>query len=142
MPELREQCGVFATTIPQPPFLSNTYADDKAVHSRAPVHVAYYVQGRRESGLLRRQSLRTLLDHSLDRVVEGRIGLEKEAYGRLARGMRTIVALCAHPACWGRSQPQGPLVTRNCCLKCFLRLTIELKHRGIRDPGLLWRGSF
>ena len=39
---------------------------------------------------------RTLPDRSLDRVVEGRIGLEKEAYGRLARGMWMVVALCAH----------------------------------------------
>src|SRR5277367_6430010 len=39
---------------------------------------------------------RTLPDRSLDRVAEGRISLEKEAYGRLARGMWMVVALCAH----------------------------------------------
>ena len=39
---------------------------------------------------------RTLSDRSLDRVVEGGIGLEKEVYGRLARGMWMVVALCAH----------------------------------------------
>jgi hypothetical protein len=32
--------------------------------------------------------LGTLPDRSLDKVVKGRIGLEKEAYGRLARGIR------------------------------------------------------
>jgi hypothetical protein len=39
---------------------------------------------------------RTLPDRSLDRVVEGGIGLEKEAYRRLARGMWMVIALCAH----------------------------------------------
>jgi hypothetical protein len=37
--------------------------------------------------------LRTLPGRSLDKVVEGRIGLEKEAYGRLARGIRTTKPL-------------------------------------------------
>jgi hypothetical protein len=39
---------------------------------------------------------RTLPDRSLDRAVEGGIGLEKEANRRLARGMWMVVALCAH----------------------------------------------
>src|SRR5438045_5756725 len=39
----------------------------------------------------------------------------------------------SHKALWSHA---------NCCLKCFLRLTIALKHRRIRDLGLLWRGSF
>jgi hypothetical protein len=39
---------------------------------------------------------RTLPDRSLDRAVEGRIGLEKEANRRLARGIWMVVALCAH----------------------------------------------
>jgi hypothetical protein len=81
MLELREQCRVFATTIPQPPFLSNAHADDKAVHPKTPIHITYYVQGRREPA-----GPRTLPDCSLDRVVEGRIGLEKEAYGQLLGG--------------------------------------------------------
>ena len=56
MLELRELCGVFATTIPQPSFLSNTHADDKAVHPKTPIHITYYVQGWRESSLLQRQA--------------------------------------------------------------------------------------
>jgi hypothetical protein len=81
---------------------------------------------------------RMLPDRSLDRVVEGRIGLEKEAYGRLARGIRTFVALCAHLSSpqgtpsfllssgpshqLGRSQPQSPLVTRKLLLEMLSKV--------------------
>ena len=58
----------------------------------------YYILRTRAEGIRppAKAGPRMLPDRSLDRVVEGRIGLENEAYGRLARGVWIVVALCAH----------------------------------------------
>jgi len=102
MLELREQCGVFATTIPQPP-LSFRHARRRQGSTSQNTNT-YYILRTRAEGIRppAEAGPRTLPDRSLDRVVEGRIGLEKEAYGRLARGIRMVVALCAH-----LSSPRG-----------------------------------
>jgi hypothetical protein len=79
------------------PFLSNAYIDDKAV-SISQNTDTYYILRTRAEGIrpLAEAVLRTLLDCSLDKAVEGRIGLKKEANRQLAKGIWIVVALCAY----------------------------------------------
>jgi hypothetical protein len=184
MLELGERAD--ATTIPQPPLSFRRVRRRQGSTSQNTN--TYYILRTRAEGIRPPAEAvpRTLPDRSLDRAVEGRIGLEKEANRRLARGIWMVVALCAHlnNSENGRHEevfPYRQLLTRsfwycafvhalevipsflhwwsippvgeghshkalwlhaNCCMKCFLRFTRALQHRGIRDPGLFIGESF